>query len=340
MDLADKYSQICVLDEEGEVTEEVKIRTTPKAVLRYFSKREPALVALEVGTHSPWVSQIIEECEHHVLVANARRLALIYKNDEKDDRTDAELLARLARVDTKLLSPIQHRQEQTRTDLAIIRARACLVDTRTKLINHVRGAVKSTGERLANCSSDRFYKLIEEIPERLRETLQPIMHCIESLTNDIKEYNKKIDKIIYDKYPETSALRQVGGVGPVLSLSYILTLEDPYRFDKSRKVGPYLGLCPKRSQTGESDPQLRISKSGDSYLRKLLIGSAQYILGRYGPDSDLRRWGLKLAERGGKNAKNRAVVAVARRLAVLLHRLWITGEEYEPLRQANKAKTN
>jgi transposase len=340
MDLADKYSQICVLDEDGEVSEEVKVRTTPKAVSRYFRQREPSLVALEVGVHSPWVSQIVQECDHRVLVANARKLALIYKNHDKNDKTDAELLARLARVDTKLLSPIQHRKEETRIDLSIIRARACLVETRTKLINHVRGAVKSTGERLASCTADSFYKLADDIPANLRETLRPIMNCIEKLTHDIKEYDKKVDKIIYDKYPETGTLRQVPGVGPILSLSFILTLEDPNRFCRSRQVGSYLGLCPKRSQTGESDPQLRISKSGDIYLRKLLVGSAQYILGRFAPDSDLRRWGLKLAQRGGKNAKNRAVVAVARRLAVLLHRLWLTGEQYEPLRQANRSKTN
>jgi len=114
----------------------------------------------------------------------------------------------------------------------------------------------------------------------------------------------------------------------------VLTLEDPGRFRQSRAVGPYLGLCPRRDQSGGRDAQLRITKRGDAMLRRLLVSGAQYILGPFGPDTDLRRWGLRLAARGGKNAKKRAVVAVARKLATLLHRLWVSGATYQPLRAA------
>ena len=130
-------------------------------------------------------------------------------------------------------------------------------------------------------------------------------------------------------------MRQVKGVGPITALAYVLTLENPELFAKSREVGPYLGLVPKQEDSGESQPQLGISKTGDTMVRKLLVGSAQYILGPFGPDTDLRRYGLRLCERGGKNAKKRAAVAVARKLAVLLHRLWVSGEVYEPLGYAS-----
>jgi len=334
MDIGDKYSQICVLDNKGEVVEETRITTTKRGLSKFFSKRSRCRVVLEVGTHSPWISRYLADLGHEPLVANARQVALIYQNHGKDDRTDAELLARLARVDTKLLAPIKHRKEDTQVALAAVRSRAILVKNRTNLINHVRGVVKSIGERLSGSSTDNFYKYAGNIPECLQSSLMPVMKCIEELTVQIKHLEKEITRLANEEYPETKSLSQVPGVGPITSLMFILILEDPHRFAKSRQVGPYLGLSPRRRQSSNSDPQLRISKAGDSDLRRLLVVCAHYIMGRYGPDSDLRRWGTKLAQRGGKNAKRRAIVAVARRLSVILHTLWRTGEVYEPLRQS------
>ena len=160
------------------------------------------------------------------------------------------------------------------------------------------------------------------------------MRLAAAVSDCIQVYDERIEKLGREKYGHTELLRQVKGVGPLTSLAYVLTLENPDRFAKSRDVGPYLGLVPKQEESGDSQPQLGISKAGDVMLRRLLVGSAHYILGPFGPDTDLRRYGLRLCERGGKNAKKRAAVAVARKLAVLLHRLWISGEVYEPLRQA------
>jgi transposase len=135
-------------------------------------------------------------------------------------------------------------------------------------------------------------------------------------------------------------LCQVEGIGPLTALTFVLTLEDPYRFERSRSVGAYLGLVPATYRSGDRDPQKRISKEGDQMLRKmlrkLLVGSAHYVLGPFGSDSDLRRHGEKIASRGAKNAKKRAAVAVARKLSVLLHRLWVGGEVYEPLYNAHR----
>jgi transposase len=201
-----------------------------------------------------------------------------------------------------------------------------------QLVNHVRGAVKSFGGRLPKCPARSFHKnAAEHIPEALRPALGPILEQIGSLTERIRDYERQLETISEEHYPETDLLRQVEGVGPLTALTFVLTLEDPYRFEKSRSVGAYLGLVPARDQSGESDPQKRISKEGDEMLRRLLVGSAHYILGPFGKDSDLRRHGEKIASRGGKNSKKRAAVAVARKLSVLLQRLWVSGELYDPL---------
>jgi transposase len=333
LDLGDKYSYLCLLDQHsGEVLEEGRLHTTPEALRRRFASEPSLRIAIETGTHSPWVSRLLKECGHEVLVANARKLRLIYSNKRKTDEVDAENLARLARLDPKLLYPVAHRGEDSQAHMAIVRSRQALVDCRTQLVNHVRGAVKSFGARLPKCPARSFHKRAREhIPEALSPALGPILEQIASLTERIREYDRKLETISLERYPETQLLRQVEGVGPLTALTFVLTLEDPYRFEKSRSVGAYLGLVPATARSGDRDPQKRISKEGDEMLRKLLVSCAHYVLGPFGSDSDLRRHGEKIASRGGKNAKKRAVVAVARKLAVLLHRLWVTGETYDPL---------
>ena len=338
LDLGDKYSYLCLLDTDGgEVIEEGRVRTTPEALRRRFASERPMRIAIEAGTHSPWVSRLLEECSHEVLVANARKTRLIYANKQKTDEVDAENLARLARLDPKLLYPLKHRGEESQAHMAILRSREALVGCRTQLVNHVRGAVKSFGARLPKCPARSFHnKAAEHIPEALCAALGPILEQIGSLTERIRQYDRKLEEISKEHYPETELLRQVEGVGGLTALTFVLTLEDPYRFEKSRSVGAYLGLVPASERSGDRDPQKRISKEGDEMLRKLLVGSAHYILGPFGSDSDLRRHGEKIASRGAKNAKKRAAVAVARKLAVLLHRLWVSGEVYEPLYNANR----
>jgi transposase len=263
---------------------------------------------------------------------------LITKSKRKDDRHDARTLARLARIDPELLGPVRHRSAQAQIHLTVIRARAELVRARTALVNAVRGLVKSYGQRLPKCGTQQVSReLAAELSAELREVLEPLLKEIESLNERIKEYDARMDKIARESYPQVALLKQVKGVGTQIALTYVLTLDDPHRFAKSREVGCFLGLKPGRRDSGQSQPQMHISKEGDRYLRTMLVQGAHYILGPFGEDSDLRRWGLRLAERGGKNAKKRAVVAVARKLAVLLHRLWVSAEVYEPLRNSHKA---
>jgi transposase len=341
LDLGDRYSHLCLIDtQSGEAMEEGRLHTTPEAIRRRFASERPMRIAIEAGTHSPWVSRLLEECGHEVLVANPRRTRLIYASKRKTDQIDAENLARLARLDPKLLYPLEHRGEESQAHLAIIRSRQALVGTRTQLVNHVRGAVKSFGGRLPKCPARSFHKrAAEHIPEALRPALGPILEQIGSLTERIRDYERQLETISKESYPrETGLLRQVEGVGALTALTFVLNLEDPYCFERSRSVGAYLGLVPATDKSGDRDPQRRISKEGDEMLRKLLVSSAHYILGPFGSDSDLRRHGQKIASRGGKNAKKRAAVAVARKLCVLLHRLWVSAELYDPLYNAHRGQ--
>jgi len=332
LDLGDRWSHDCVLDAAGQVVETTRMATGAESMTRRYARLPKAVIAIEVGTHSPWVSRLLKKLGHEVLVANARKLRLISENTRKGDKVDAELLARVARLDPKLLTCIEHRNEQTATDMAVVRARDVLVRGRVQLINHVRGAVKSAGARVRSCSPEAFCRRARvQIPPTLISTLAPVLSALEVLTEQIREMDARIEQLADTAYPDTKVLRSIKGIGALTALAYVLTLQEPERFPQSRAVGPYLGLVPSRSQSGRSDPQRRITKQGDPYLRRLLVQGANFILGPFGQDSDLRRFGLAIAARGGKNARKRAVVAVARKLAVLMHHLWKTAQIYEPL---------
>lgn len=331
VDLGDKQNVVCVLDESGEIESIFKVSNTQQAMRKRFAEYQGALVAIEAGTHSAWVSRLLRELDCEVVVGNPRKLRCIWQEPVKTDYRDAEMLARIAKMEPKFLHPIEHRSADSQARLAILQARDAMVKSRTALINHVRGTVKAIGERLPQCSAPSFHKkVVEHIPEALKPALLPLIEQIGHFSNQINKYDQEITELNRTYYPETEVLRQVPGIGPITSLAFVLTLEDKGRFITSRDVGPFLGLVPKRDQSGDTDKQLRITKCGNSQLRSLLVNAAHYILGPFGVDSELRRFGERIAKRGGKIAKKRAVVAVARKLAVLLHRVWVTGEEYQP----------
>jgi transposase len=339
LDLGDRWSEVCVLDAESEVVRRAKVRTTNPALTEEFRGRPRCRVVLEVGTHSPWVSRLLDSLGHEVVVANPRNVKLVYAATRKNDRNDAERLARLGRADPKLLSPVSHRGVQMQVVRATLRARAELVACRTPLVALVRGQVKSLGgERLPMCSAESFHRRVAKLlPPELEPALTPVLEAIGSLTTQIGALDDQIEILCRDVCPAAARLRQVPGVGPVTSLAFVATIEDPSRFPDSRRVGAYLGLVPRQDQTGGpkgKDRQPRISKAGDSYVRQLLVQCAHYVLGPFGPETDLRRWGEEVQKTHGGNGKRKAVVAVARKLAVLLHRLWVTGEDYVPIRHS------
>ena len=339
MDMGDRKHSICILNCRGKVVSRSTVSNTATAIRAHFKNQSAALFAIEAGTHSAWVSDVLEKMGHEVLVGNARKLRAIWQNDQKSDVRDAEMLARIARFDPQLLHPIQHRSRECQLDQLHLKARDILVKSRQMQVAHVRGVVKSMGARVSVCATSYFARRArEELSEELLDILGPVLASIESLDERIAEYDRKIECLATEKYPETRALQKVKGVGPLTALAFVLTLEDPKRFRRSRDVGPFLGLVPRRDQSGMTDKQLPITKAGNAALRRLLIGSAHYILGVFGPECELREFGMRVAERGGKNAKKRAVVAVARKLAVLLHRLWVDASvcEYDPHYQQSR----
>ena len=335
LDLGDRSSRYCILNEAGEAASEGELPTTKAGVDSLLAKMAPSRIALEAGTHSPWVSRHLAAMGHEVIVANPRKVRLITQSVKKNDRMDAEQLARLARVDPKLLAPIRHRGAEAQGDLAIIRARAEVVECRTKLINAARGLTKPMGERLKSCDADSVKEsLADGHSEATQAIIRPLLKLVESITQQIQVYDQKIQEM-EKRYPETKLLKQVHGVGRLIALSFILTLEDAERFAHSRDVGPYLGLTRKLRESGESQPELGISQAGDGLMRRLLVQAAHCILREGVPDSDLKAWGMTKVQagagkKGSKKRKTKAAVAVARKLAVLLHRLWVTGEVYDP----------
>jgi transposase len=333
LDLGDRFSRYCVLDGGGEVVEEGRVQNSEAALLRHFPAEPRLRIALECGTHSPWVSRLLEQLGHQVIVANARKIPAITQSESKNDRNDAEQLARFAAFDPKLLSPIQHRSLQRQQDLNLIQARATLVRARTMIVNALRGLVKSAGGRLPGCSTESLPARAQAaIAPALAAVAGPLTEQIALLNMQIAGMDRQIEKLA-QKYPEIGVLRSAPGVGPLVAAAYTLTLDRPDAVPNSRSAGAFLGLRPAQSQSGESDPQRRITRTGNTYLRSLLVQSAHYLLGRFGPDSHLRRWGLKLAQSGGKRAKKRAIVAVARKLAVILNSMWRSSQRFEPFPQ-------
>jgi transposase len=339
IDLGDRQHVAVVFEEDGTENKPVRISNTKDALRKFFNKHKGAVVVMEAGTHSGWISRLLESMAHEVWVGNPRELRAIWDSTDKSDERDARVLGMMYRLEPRLLNRIFHRGEKAQCDLAVIKSREILVETRTKLINHVRCVVKGMGERIKTCSSASFHKqAMPQIPECLADALKPLITQIEQITESIKKLDKQIEHLAEKNYPETKFLSQVHGVGGLTALAFVLIMEDAGRFKKSRDIGAYLGMTPKRDQSGKTDKQLRITKHGNTYLRKLLVGCANHIMGPFGQDCDLRRHGMRISASGGKNAKRRAIVAVARKLAVLLHSLWANRSEYEPLRHNQQKK--
>ncbi len=337
LDLGDKVSRTCEVDAGGKVVKRSSVATSPKMIDAYFGARERCRVVLEVGTHSPWVSRRIEALGHEVVVSNPGAVYGKRRRKKRNDEMDAEFLARQGRADPSLLYPIRHRGVEAQAHLALLRGRDQLVRARSKLVNHVRGSCKAVGGRIGRCSTESFPRRARtQLPEELRLWLEPLLDSIGELTTRIRGMDRQVQQVIDEFYPEALLLQQIKGVGPVTALAFVLLVEDPRRFEQSREVGAYFGLVPRLDESSDSTPQLRITKAGDKLGRSLLVGAAQYILGPFGPECDLRSYGEAIAQRGGKNAKKRAAVAVARKLAVLMHRLWIAQAPYDPHHLAKK----
>jgi transposase len=335
MDLGDRKSYVHVIDGGGGKATATKVDTTRSGMTAFFGKRKPALVAIEAGTHSPWVYHLLTSFGHEVLVANPLKISLITRNQSKSDRADAKLLAKFAFSDPEHLYPIRHLGQESLAHLQLIRARDLLVRSRTAQINALKGMLKNSGVILKRKEGEKREQFLRVARANAPEELLPVVDIhiatIHALTQQIRDADQKITKLAATTYPVVNTLTQIHGVGILTALTFVLTIEDPKRFRNSRAVGSYFGLVPKRRQSGSSDPRLGITKAGAPLMRRLLVQAAQYILGPFGRPCDLREWGERLIEsHRNTGGKRKVVIAVARKLAILLHRLWITGEEYDP----------
>ena len=330
LDLGDRSHYVCVLDAAGEILHEGPMLNDRVALACLLTRHPAATVALEAGTHSPWISRYLTDLGATVIVANPRKLHAISRHERKCDRRDAVMLARLARADAALLHPIQHGSAQAQLDLLGLKLRDSLVRTRVNLINTVRFTLKSLGHAVSNPSSEAFHKsILTAVPADCLPVVQHVLTVLAVLTEQIKTLERGLIARGKRDYPVTQRLQQIAGVGPLTALCFVLKIGEPNRFGRSRDVGAYLGLCPRRDQSGGTDKQLRISKCGDGLLRRLLVSAAHYILGPFGPACALRAYGQHLQGASARE-KKRAVVAVARKLAVLLLSLWKHGTDYEP----------
>lgn len=335
LDVGDRRTHYCAVDERREVLARGSFATEREVLEKALSKFSGAKVILEAGSQSPWMSRVLRRSGFQVQVADPRRVAFLSKDPRKTDRRDAEQLAKVGAAMPEQLGSVHHRGVLAQAHLSIVRARDLVVRMRGMAVQQVRSICKAFGLRLPATSTDAFArKATLLLPEELKPALDPVIATIAVFTATIRDFDRELAKVAKAHYPEVAHLQQVGGIGPVISVAFVLSVEDPKRFPRSRQLGSWLGLCPRTHSSGDSNPQLRISKAGDQRLRRLLVQGAQWILGPFGADCDLRRYGLRIAARGGKAAKKRAAVAVARKLAVLLHRLWMTGATYEPLRNA------
>ena len=331
LDVGDDRSYACVLDPEGVRREVFSFRTDLEGLTRRFD-RQTARVVLEAGSHSRWISKRLAEMGHEVVVADPRKLGLVAKSHCKTDRRDAEILARLGSASgaRRLLGKVEHRSEEAQCDLAVLVTRDHFVRQRTMNINRVRGVLKSFGIRVPRMSTRRFHTTAAQyVPAALLPALQPILEEILSLQIRIKRLDDEIKRIAR-RYPQVQRLQAICGVGPIISLAFVLSLGEPTRFKRSRDAGPFFGLTPRIFQTGRTDLQLPIARTGNPFVRRHLIQAAQCVLREKSPDCDLKRYGKKIEARGGRYPKKRAVVAIARKLAVLMHQLLVDATPYDP----------
>lgn len=336
MDVSDKSVEICILkqgSEEGACMTVRNCRESLEAFAGSFARPEGVSIAMETGPQSNWMADFLRARKLGVTVANARKLRAIWQSDDKCDGNDAEMLARLLRADPKLLAPVTVKERKFRDALLAVKARDCLSRCRAKLITTVRGLLKSEGVSSSEIDAQSFgVKIMALIPKPLIRHLKPLVEEVSRLDAALRRYDKEIERL-RKEFDGCEAVAQIKGVGPLTSLAFVLVVGDPTRFENGERLSSYLGLVPRRNQSGETDRQCHITKAGNGLLRRYLVQAAHYIMGPFGDkECDLRRFGERIAARGGRNAKKRAVIAVARKLAVLMLKLWKSGEEYEPLR--------
>lgn len=332
LDVSEKYIQYCELTTDGTLEDEGRFANTRERLRKRFT-REPVTIALEVGSHSRWIAEELVGLGHHVMVLDPRRLKMISDTVYKTDKRDAETLALLALECPRLLKTVEPRGDREQLSLTLVRTRQHLVEMRTKATNSVRGLLKPWGVRVGKKGgSPNFPAEVRKVaPEVLVDILNPQLRVIEELNRAVKELDHQVKTRLPEVAPDALHLLEIDGVGPTTLLYFVSLVGDPHRFPKSRNIGSYFGLCRRLDDSGDKKSERGITKAGDTYMRVLLANCASHIIGPFGKDCDLRRWGVRLAG-NSKAQRKRARTAVSRKLAVIMLSMWKTGQAYVPFR--------
>jgi len=327
MDLHQWHTDVCVLGDDGVVQERARFLTNRERLERFFRGRKPMRVVMEAGGSSPWVARLVESCGHEVLVCNPRNVRVIAESTLKTDERDAETLARLARLDEGVLGSVRPRSEEAQQLRNELKVRGALVETRTKLINTTRGILRAMGYVVHGGSSRKFTGRVRqmELPDELARTVMPLLSQIDSVSEEIGRCEEKLQERVKEM-PEVRLLEEIPGVGPIVALYFVASVDDPDRYLSPRNVASFFGLRPVMRSSGKRSYYGRITRHGDPEMRRLLIQAAHALM-RSNTRCRLQDWARDLEARKGKA---KAMVALARKLAVLMVRLWRAGEVFEP----------
>lgn len=330
LDISMKETSVCIIDNEGKIIKETTVKTEPKDIAKYIKSTKLMIntVALESGNLSHWLVRELKKLNVPIICVDARHIAAILSTTiNKTDKNDARGIAQAVRCN-------MYREVHAKSTDAVDKnthlvARRLIVDQRTNLTNAIRGILKAYGIKIsANATTNAFFEnvqvLISELEEDVQISIKELLNTAEILHNQVKRFNKMIIKLSKDD-KEVKRLQTVPGIGPITAISFKAEIDDPYRFKKSRLVGAYLGMTPKQYSSGETSKQGRISKCGSKELRHLLMEAGFVVLTRSQKWSRLKIWGLRLMKKSGIK---KAALAVGRKLAVIMHRMLVTGEDF------------
>mgnify|MGYP001815055186 FL=1 len=329
LDVSLQQTAVCVVDQTGKIIREVVIPSDPEAIAAFIKSNAKNVVriGLESGPTSTWLWTELDRLGLPVICIDARHAKAALKMQiNKSDRNDAAGIARI--MQTGWYREVRAKALDSHAIKALLVGRALLVKIKRDLENQIRGLLKNLGLVIGrakmNTFASRAKELIKDKPA-LVAVVEPLLKAREVIEQQVADLDRKVMRLARSE-PQVRRFMTAPGIGPITALCYLATIDDPVRFNKSRNVGAYVGLTTRRYASGEIDWTGRISKCGDKLLRSYLFEAANVLLTRVAKWSTLKAWGMRIAKRSGIR---KAKVAVARKLAVILHRMWIDGTEFQ-----------
>lgn len=340
MDLGNKVHKIIGLNEHGKEVLRCEVENTKAAVEAFFKEHADATIAMETGTCCRWVSKLARLHCHDAIVGNARKLRAIWQSKQKNDWNDAHMIAALARASRELFHPVMLRDDEHHDLYQLIQLRDISVRQRTQTINAIRGMCKAAGDFVRKCDAQGLFRHLEYIPETQAWKFRPLIERLGAIAENIQQYDWLIQDYADAHFKtQVALLRTIPGVGLITSCMFVALIQDPKNFGNPRDAGCYFGLTAGQDQSGDKDAPMHVTKAGNTQMRKLLVTAANYILRDSSPDSAIKRYGQRICARGGKIARRKAKIAIARKLSVVMMSMLQSGESYRDERVSNEPKS-